>query len=120
LARTREGLLYSWGSGEAGQLGLEECRDRNTPQLIEALAREKVMLLAAGGAHSLAVTKVGVVFSWGEGSHGQLGLGACHDTARPQGIASLLEQSPVVGLGAGGSHSCLVTSSGEQRVVSKQ
>ena len=120
LARTREGLLYSWGSGEAGQLGLEECRDRNTPQLIEALAREKVMLLAAGGAHSLAVTKEGVVFSWGEGSQGQLGLGACHATARPQGIASLLEQSPVVGLGAGGSHSCFITSSGEQCVVSEQ
>ena len=33
MARTREGLLYSWGSGEAGQLGLEECRDRHTPQL---------------------------------------------------------------------------------------
>ena len=33
LARTREGLLYSWGSGEVGQLGLEECRDRHTPQL---------------------------------------------------------------------------------------
>ena len=58
---------------------------------------EKVMLLAAGGAHSLAVTKEGVVFSWGEGSQGQLGLGACQASARPQGIASLLEQSPVVG-----------------------
>jgi len=55
------------------------------------------MLLAAGGAHSLAVTKEGVVFSWGEGSHGQLGLGACQASARPQGNASLLEQSPVVG-----------------------
>ena len=113
LARTREGLLFSWGAGGHGQLGLESCRDAHTPQHVEALAREAVVVLGAGAMHSLAVTREGVVFAWGEGSAGQLGLGACSATARPQGVAALLDQPSIVALDAGAAHSAFVTSTGE-------
>ena len=113
LARTREGLLFSWGAGGHGQLGLESCRDAHTPQHVEALAREAVVVLGAGAMHSLAVTREGVVFAWGEGGAGQLGLGACRATARPQGVAALLDQPSIVALDAGAAHSAFVTSTGE-------
>ena len=112
LARTRDGLLFAWGAGGRGQLGLEACCDSAAPQLVEALARETVVALAAGGAHSLACTTEGVTYAWGEGGAGQLGLGARRSSVRPQGIASLLEQPPVVAIAAGGAHSAFVTSGG--------
>ena len=55
LLLTDEGQLFSWGWNEHGNLGLGDTKDRNTPSLVEALGDVQVALVAAGGAHSLAV-----------------------------------------------------------------
>ena len=39
-------------------------------------------MVAAGGFHSLCLTKKGEVFSWGRGLFGQLGLGERKNEAR--------------------------------------
>ncbi len=50
-----EGQLFSWGWNEHGNLGLGDTKDRSMPSLVEALGDVQVVLVATGGAHSLAV-----------------------------------------------------------------
>lgn len=45
--------------------------------------------IASGGFHALSFDKLGVVYSWGAGDAGQLGLGSTIDQLRPQVIASI-------------------------------
>jgi len=46
------------------------------PTLVEALANERVSMVAAGGGHACAVTEAGALFTWGlSGKFGSLGHG---------------------------------------------
>lgn len=68
------GRVYTWGASTAcGHTSRKTCI--SPPRLVEALQRVVVVQIAAGDAHSLAVTGGGRVFSWGSGSDGQLGVG---------------------------------------------
>lgn len=49
------------------------------PKEITELISEKVIQVAAGDAHSLALTESGEVFCWGYTNSGQLGLGIFDD-----------------------------------------
>jgi len=42
--------------------------------LIEKLSNKKIVSLACGLYHSLALSNIGDVYSWGRGFEGQLGL----------------------------------------------
>jgi hypothetical protein len=46
------------------------------PMVVTALAAHKIVGVAAGAFHSLAVTDMGLVFAWGDNSHGQARLPA--------------------------------------------
>lgn len=82
-------MVYSWGRGEGGQLGLAfnllTNEDGNlyltTPKRIRAnLEGMIVKQIACGDAHSLALLQNGKVFGWGYTNSGQLGLGITGDT----------------------------------------
>lgn len=45
---TRGGEVYTWGTNDAGQLGLRDTIARSTPHRVEALANKKVTQLACG------------------------------------------------------------------------
>lgn len=81
LAVTEQGLTYSWGSGEAGQLGhgAKECF--NSPKQIEALSHMRMESIAAGMFNSAAITIERVLFCWGKGENGQIGTGKSGPTA---------------------------------------
>ena len=49
-------------------------RDRHAPTLVDALWALPVVQLAAGDAHSTALTSNGHMFIWGSNHYGQLGL----------------------------------------------
>ncbi len=66
--------MLAWGANERGQLGLGDTLDRHTPALVEGLWSLPVTRLAAGDAHSLALTARGQLFAWGSNSHGQCGV----------------------------------------------
>jgi len=66
-------LLYTWGAGYHGQLGLNTFRKkcRMMPACIDF--REPVLVVACGGFHTAVLTDDGRVYSWGDGRYGQLG-----------------------------------------------
>lgn len=67
--------VFSWGQNKHGQLGLGyELKKQTSPQLIKSLLGIPFAQIAAGGAHSFALTLSGAVFGWGRNKFGQLGL----------------------------------------------
>ncbi|KAH0615832.1 hypothetical protein JD844_026393 [Phrynosoma platyrhinos] len=112
LAVCNKGRVYSWGAGAFGQLGTGELGDRLIPRTINALSTYTVIQVACGHYHSIALTKDGRVFSWGQNIHGQLGLGKeVPSQARPQQI-SALDGIPLAQVAAGGAHSFALSLSG--------
>ncbi|XP_076442328.1 uncharacterized protein LOC143281177 [Babylonia areolata] len=76
LALTSEGMVYSWGDGYKGKLGLGSQDSAFTPTLIPHSHfgdGESVSIVCAGGIHSAAATASGGVFTWGCGSDGRSG-----------------------------------------------
>ncbi len=73
MALTQDGRVFSWGHGKAGRLGHGSEDTHAEPSLIQSLAHLKMVQVAAGENHSLAVTDSGVVYSWGSDKSGQLG-----------------------------------------------
>ncbi|XP_023817178.1 alsin isoform X3 [Oryzias latipes] len=65
--------VWSWGSGEHGQLGHGDCSDQLQPLCIKSLNNKEVVRVVAGAHHSLALTAQCQVFSWGRNHCGQLG-----------------------------------------------
>ena len=63
LGLTADGLVYAWGAGYYGKLGLGDTEDREIPTLIPGL--ENVVQIAAGGYHSLAILSNGDFYGWG-------------------------------------------------------
>ncbi len=58
------------------------------PRKLPTLSRYKVIQVAAGESHSLALMSTGDVFSWGRGKYGRLGLG--HE--RVQMVPTIIEK----------------------------
>jgi uncharacterized repeat protein (TIGR02543 family) len=76
LAVTTNGRVYAWGRNTSGQLGDNTLAAKRIPTLIsftDLQNGETIKNVAAGNAHSLAVTTTGRVYSWGSNSTGQLG-----------------------------------------------
>uniref|UniRef100_A0A3Q3DC17 RCC1 and BTB domain containing protein 2 n=1 Tax=Hippocampus comes TaxID=109280 RepID=A0A3Q3DC17_HIPCM len=67
--------VYGWGYNCNGQLGLGNTGNQQTPCRVAALQGVKVVQVACGYAHTLALTDDGFVYSWGANSYGQLGTG---------------------------------------------
>jgi alpha-tubulin suppressor-like RCC1 family protein len=81
VAVTEQGLTYSWGSGEAGQLGHGAKDCFNSPKQIEALSHIRMESIAAGMFNSAGITVDHVLYCWGKGENGQIGTGKSGPTA---------------------------------------
>jgi alpha-tubulin suppressor-like RCC1 family protein len=75
--------------GDFGRLGHGDCNDVFIPQAIDALAGKRVLRMACGDTHTLAVTASGELFSFGRNQNGQLGLGTTSDAITPQPVEAL-------------------------------
>jgi alpha-tubulin suppressor-like RCC1 family protein len=71
-----EGKVYTWCSGETGRLGHGDEESCLIPKQVQGLAEIRVLAVAAGRSHGLAVTERGEVFSWGRDHHGKCGHGS--------------------------------------------
>ncbi|MFA7542328.1 MAG: hypothetical protein WCZ02_09625, partial [Lysobacterales bacterium] len=111
-AQLGTGTVQCWGEDYNGQLGNGgESHGQPTATPVQGLAG--VLAIAAGHHHSCAVVAGGTLKCWGANSQGQAGVG---ETSLPtfgrlpvavQGLGS-----GVVALGAGGEHTCALTSAG--------
>jgi len=111
LAVTADGAVWSWGSGEDGQLGHGDEQRRLLPKQVEALAGQRVVAVSAGAFHSIAITADGTVWSWGRGFDGSLGHGDQQHQLLPKKVEALAGQR-VVAVSAGGYHSLAITADG--------
>ena len=75
LAFLENGKVFGWGRNAEGQLGNGTTIDNTCPQIIESITG-KVVGIAAGAYHSLALLEGGEVYAWGMNGDGQLGIGA--------------------------------------------
>jgi len=120
LALCSDGTLAAWGANFAGQLGDGSDTNRSLPVRIDSgvLAGKKVVGMAAGTAHSLALCSDGTVAAWGSNFNGQLGNNsAVNQHNRPVEVnaalgVSALHGKTVTQLTAGGSSSLALCSDG--------
>ncbi|OQR95198.1 hypothetical protein THRCLA_07992, partial [Thraustotheca clavata] len=75
LAITRDGDVYSWGSGSNGKLGHGDEENRGIPTKIMALQGKGVRNVRAGCEHTTAITNSGDMYTWGHSDSGRLGHG---------------------------------------------
>lgn len=76
LAADANGTCYSWGGGENGTLGQGyEKLEQIVPRRLIGLSSKKIVQVAAGRYHSLALSNSGRVYAWGSSKDGKLGLG---------------------------------------------
>lgn len=112
MSLSETGDVYSWGSNDQGQLGDGTTVSSLIPKLIESLGAgdDPVVKIAAGGRHSVAMTKSGKSFAWGFGSFGQLGNGVFESASSPKEmVISNGGGEKVVDVAAGWWHSIVVT-----------
>lgn len=70
-----ESLVFVWGSNSYNQLGLgQNMRSAQIPIIINKLTCYKIKKVVCGLRHSGAITEDGILFLWGENSHGQCGF----------------------------------------------
>ncbi|KAK8941809.1 Ultraviolet-B receptor UVR8 [Platanthera guangdongensis] len=112
LFLTECGRVYSTGLNNFGQLGTSAKTHILVPSLILGLP-DKIVMVSAGYHHSAAVTEDGSLFTWGNNSCGQLGLGK-----RAQSIVSTptkvdsLDGIYIKMIALGSEHSIAVTNEG--------
>ena len=126
-ANTRHGNAYGFGSNGFGKLGIGKNTDRmamndtNIPVQIPLTVNEipdrgilftnvnNIIQIAAGSAHSLALTSNGHVYSFGNNQYGQLGLENNINYDIPTLINNL---NNIIFISAGSYHSLALDSSG--------
>lgn len=73
IALNALGECFVWGFGKGGRLGTGNEFDRIEPTRLASLETTPIKRVAAGENHTMALSRVGQVFSWGSNSFGQLG-----------------------------------------------
>jgi hypothetical protein len=101
------GDVYSWGNGGYGQLGQGDSNNViPQPELVAGLSGQQGVSVSAGEYHSVCITAVGSVFSWGHGGHGALGHGNLKNCYEPRQIDAA-NHCHVSSVSAGASHTML-------------
>ena len=111
LALTSTGAVFAWGWNIVGQLGNGSTTDSDAPVKVRLPGGTKVTGIAAGFAHSVALTSTGAVLAWGKNYNGNLGNGSTTDSDVPVKVR-LPGGTKVTGIAAGGEHNLAVTSTG--------
>eukprot|EP00639_Heterosigma_akashiwo_P016685 CAMPEP_0206393448 /NCGR_PEP_ID=MMETSP0294-20121207/20727_1 /ASSEMBLY_ACC=CAM_ASM_000327 /TAXON_ID=39354 /ORGANISM="Heterosigma akashiwo, Strain CCMP2393" /LENGTH=253 /DNA_ID=CAMNT_0053847053 /DNA_START=168 /DNA_END=925 /DNA_ORIENTATION=- len=101
-------VVYSWGRGEDGQLGLGDTNDQDAPAAVDALRGKDVRQVACGSGHTVVLTEEGAVYTWGRGDDGRLG----HGDKVPR-LVEALAGRPVAQITCGSYHTAAVTETGE-------
>ena len=105
--------LYGFGKGIFGQCGYGQPEDTDTPKKIIFNDKNlnKILDFKCGGEHSIFLSNNGRVYTCGHGYFGQLGLGNNKNVKTPI-LVNCLSNKNVIEIGAGWSHSLVLTDEG--------
>jgi RCC1 and BTB domain-containing protein len=119
LVLTAAGLVWSCGCGAYGRLGHgdEENKWALTLVVFEQFKGNRIVIVAAGGNHSVALGSEGMVWTWGWGRYGQLG----HNEDKNRFVPTMLlfmqvkssNKVDAVLVAAGMFHTVALTSTGD-------
>ncbi|KAJ8760134.1 hypothetical protein K2173_010990 [Erythroxylum novogranatense] len=112
LVLTEEGQIWNWGANSNYELGRGDKIGGWQPKPILNLENVRVVQIASGGYHCLALTDDSKVLSWGFGGHGQLGHSSIESQKVPRVIDALADHR-VVYITCGGSSSAAITDEGK-------
>ncbi|KAF2302277.1 hypothetical protein GH714_033961 [Hevea brasiliensis] len=112
MVLTEDGQIWNWGANSNYELGRGDKIGSWKPKPIPSLEDVRIIQIASGGYHSVALTDEGKILSWGFGGHGQLGHPSNQNQKIPVVIDALADQR-VVYIACGGSSSAAVTDKGK-------
>lgn len=110
LVLTAFGYVYSFGRNDYGQLGLGDNDNMNIPMIIDNL-RDTIVQIAAGSYHSLLLTTLGQLYSFGQNINGELGLGDNDDKNIP--VLVNTPMSSIIKISSKFFHSLILTNDGQ-------
>ncbi|XP_026378950.1 protein RCC2-like [Papaver somniferum] len=130
LSSVEGSSILTAGLPQYGQLGHGTDNEYNTkssavnlayeaqphPKAIAAFAGKKIVKVACGTNHTVAVDSEGVVYTWGYGAYGRLGHREPKDEWTPRVVALFQKKNvlPPNAIVAAGAHNCAVTAGGGQ------
>ncbi|MDR2152003.1 MAG: hypothetical protein LBO72_04195 [Helicobacteraceae bacterium] len=111
LALDTDGKVYAAGANYRGQLGLGDKTDRDRFALVKTLEGKKIVAIAAGDFHSLALNENGKLYATGWNREGQLGL--VGDNRNAFELVSSQKNKKIVAIAAGEYHSFAIDENGK-------
>lgn len=122
LTNDPESNLFMCGFGPGGRLGTGDESTRFSFVCIEtgALAGKKIVSVALGQDHTLAISEHGEIFSWGSNKYGQLGYNLPRTSNKndipiqttPRQIFNPFKREIILGAAASAIHSVVFSTSG--------
>uniref|UniRef100_A0A2H8TU70 HECT-type E3 ubiquitin transferase n=1 Tax=Melanaphis sacchari TaxID=742174 RepID=A0A2H8TU70_9HEMI len=88
VALTSTGQVWTWGKGEFYRLGLGRDDHVRRPTLVNQLKLVKIVHIAVGTLHCIAVSAQGDIYCWGDNDHGQQGNGTTNSNQEPKLVAN--------------------------------
>jgi alpha-tubulin suppressor-like RCC1 family protein/ferric-dicitrate binding protein FerR (iron transport regulator) len=100
-------VVYAWGQNQYGQLGNGTMNDSPNPVLVPGL--DRVVAVAAGNSHTVALKDDGSVWAWGNNRWGQLGNGTTNASLLPILVAGI---NDITAIAVGGTYAMALNADG--------
>ncbi|XP_066930429.1 probable E3 ubiquitin-protein ligase HERC1 [Clytia hemisphaerica] len=110
-----DGTLHACGKGTYGRLGLGDSNNQEHLKRINSCDRPIIQVSSSKGSdgHTLALSKDGKVYSWGDGDYGKLGHGNTMMQKIPKIIQGPFRHKIIKFISAGSRHSAAITETKE-------
>ena len=122
VALDSTGQIHTYGDNGSAQLGNNTIVQSQIPINISTIEtssiyNKKIVAVAAGGGHTLAIDSTGQIHAWGWNGYGQLGNNTLIDSPIPINISMLATSSiynkTIVTIAAGFGHTIVLDSTGK-------
>jgi len=113
LCLLSNGDLYSWGWNDSGQLGIGSDVSKSAPVQVplNLPSGTQVTAISCGSEYNLILLSNGDLYSWGDNTHGTLGLGSMAQKPEATKVDSIIMR--VTAISAGAFHAACVLENGE-------